>query len=297
MFCAGGRSPRHGRVSVKSLKKEMNPDKACTDIVPVPTEYPVKPKALDRAFFIGGDSLPPRLEVPAISDLGNSLAEALENIRALLSFGVSLYFTNDSLSSDDKKFTELVRNLDLIAGDKARQASEHILNVRTERSKEGDPVSVSSYGYERVNGEWKVNLSEAKRVKTAFYLASQCACYMDIRDALNRMEEEEGTGVIWNQTRLRYLLLNERYKGDMLTNKTWSWFEDGKRKLQRNQGDREQFYVEDHHEPLVGTETFCLVREAVLEGWLKSNKTAPKGGEVERMMLVGDEDVLLKCVH
>ena len=239
----------------------------------------------------------PILTLAAITDLGSCLPEMLENICALLSSGVTLCFEEDKLCSDDKKFSDLIRVLSVIAEGRSRQASERIQTARIERSKEGDPVSISSYGYRRVNGKWEIEPSEARRVKMAFYLASQCACYMDIRNALDKMEEADKSGDTWNQTRLRYLLLNERYKGDMLTNKTWSSMEGGKRKARRNRGNREQFYVEDHHEPLVGAETFDLVGEAVREGRLKSNKKHAEDVQVKKMMQVGSSDPLLKCVH
>ena len=239
----------------------------------------------------------PVLETPAVSDLGDTLPEALENIHTLLSFGVTMHFTEDNLSSTDPKFAELLRMLDMIAEDASKRMTERILAAREERSKDGVPVSVSAYGYKKVNGEWKVDELAARRVKTAFYLASQCICYMEIRKKLDKMEKEEGTGVAWNQVKLRYLLLNERYKGDILTNKHTNIVEGGRKKEVKNHGKCRQYYLEGHHEPLVGAETFDLVQEAVLEGWLKSNKTTPENGIVEKMMRTGAADPLLKCAH
>ena len=142
-------------------------------------------QASENANFplLSGFAQSPKLEIPAISDLGNTLAEVLENIHTLLSFGVKLHFPKDGLSSADAKFKELIGTLDLIAEENARRMTERVLSVREERSEDGDPVCVSSYGYKRMNGVWAVEPSEAKRVKTAFYLASQCACYMYIRKA------------------------------------------------------------------------------------------------------------------
>ena len=45
-----------------------------------------------RFPLLSGFAKSPKLKIPAISDLGNTLSEALENIHTLLSFGVTLHF-------------------------------------------------------------------------------------------------------------------------------------------------------------------------------------------------------------
>ena len=46
-----------------------------------------------------------------------------------------------------------------------------------------------------------------------------CHNYKEIRTALNRLEEAEGTGKVWNGTPLRNLLTNLACIGDYLSNK------------------------------------------------------------------------------
>ena len=201
------------------------------------------------------------------------------------------------MSTSDSEFASLFHSLSAIANKESENLTEEILSRRASRSRKGDPITMSAYGYRRVKGKWEVDRSEAERVKKAFYLASQCNPYSVIRNMLDHMEERDKTGVAWTQQRLHYLLLNERYKGDVLTNKNCSIVTVGGKKEIRNRGTREQFYINDHHEALVGGETFDLVREAVLEGFLKTNR--PSGLDTDcdlvcRMMKAGSEDPLLK---
>lgn len=91
----------------------------------------------------------------------------------------------------------------------------------------------------------------------------------DILNALNNMELSENTGAYWSHHRVYYLLKNEVYKGDIVTHKTYKKdYLSGK--VVKNHGEREQFYIEDHHEPIVKPEVFDRVNRLISCGLLSS---------------------------
>ena len=77
-----------------------------------------------------------------------------------------------------------------------------------------------------------------QRVRYAFQSAGRVACYQEILKGLNAMEQEEDTGLVWENNRLTTLLRHEAYIGDVLTNKSYC----PARHVQvANRGERDQY--------------------------------------------------------
>ena len=108
-------------------------------------------------------------------------------------------------------------------------------------------------------GLQNVNLhpGEIVEVHPALYEAFEC------------LEEAEGTDKVWSGARIKTYLVNEAYRGDILTNK-WVKLDYLAGKQVPNKGQQEQFYLEQHHEPLVDTEVFDTVQEYVQKGYLNT---------------------------
>lgn len=142
---------------------------------------------------------------------------------------------------------------------------------------EGIPTGRVTYGYRRVNkaGEWRIEESEARRVRYAFDQAAKGVCYKDIRAGLDRMEKAENTGVSWtqNRNRLTKLLKHIAYQGDYITDCYYTTYgKNGKRYSKLNKGERPQVHLEDHHEPIVSREQFERVQTLMQMGLLDSGR-------------------------
>ena len=83
------------------------------------------------------------------------------------------------------------------------------------------------------------------------------------------MDKEAGIERPWSHQRMVYMLTHEVYIGDVLTNKSFK--SDANRQV-KNRGERDQYYIEGHHEPTVSKEVFVRVRELVKRGLLNSGK-------------------------
>lgn len=105
-----------------------------------------------------------------------------------------------------------------------------------------------------------INPVEAVRVKIAFLMAANGYEFTEIAQRLNQLEEQEPTRKEWNSRIVKRLLTSEAYAGDVLTNKTLMWQVGEARKQIVNDGHADQYYIEEHHESLVGRELYELVR-------------------------------------
>ena len=122
-------------------------------------------------------------------------------------------------------------------------------------------ASNQPYGYDKINGRLVINEEEAEIVRRIFneYLS---------RFGLNsicRNLNADGiimgkSGIEWKKKAVRYILTNEKYIGDCLWQKSYTEnvfpF-----KKPKNRGEADQYYVTDHHEPIISREIFETVQE------------------------------------
>ena len=66
---------------------------------------------------------------------------------------------------------------------------------------------------------------------------------------------------------MRLTLINEAYRGDILTNKKVVLDYLTKKRIV-NKGQMEQYYLEQHHDPIIAPEIFDTVQEYVKQGYL-----------------------------
>ena len=92
---------------------------------------------------------------------------------------------------------------------------------------------------------------------------------------MDKMEDEENTGVSWSQNRNRLpnMLRNVAYMGDYWTDCYYTAYgKNGHRYSKRNRGERAQVHLEDHHEGIVSREEFERVQTMMQMGLLHSGR-------------------------
>jgi hypothetical protein len=100
---------------------------------------------------------------------------------------------------------------------------------------------VHSYGYEIYKQIYELSGNQYELKEATLYTAF-------------RRLEQEGYIKWWDST-ISGMLENEKYKGDVLQGKTFTVDPISKRRLD-NYGEEDQFYVKNHHEPIVSEEIF-----------------------------------------
>lgn len=201
----------------------------------------------------------------SISRFGRNMENVLASIRELQKLHVRVIFEKEGLDTKDQQSEIIFGIMATIAEEESRSIAENLHWGRKARLKKGRPYGEVSYGYrEKKDHTWVIYEPEAERVRTAFRMALDHHNYTEIRMALQEMEDRDGTGRTWIQSTLQYLLVNPYYTGSYISNKTIETVVGGKGKVRRdNSGERGQFIIENHHEPLISKEDFETVEELV----------------------------------
>ena len=198
----------------------------------------------------------------SISRFARNLRDCLTTIDHLKQLGLPVLFEKEGINTMDNKSELLLNILAIIAEEESISIGQNMRWAYERRNAAGDPFHKAPYGYRRdkKTNRWYIHESEARRVRYAFQSAGRGACYQEILKGLNAMEQEEDTGLVWENNRLTTLLRHEAYIGDVLTNKSYC----PARHVQvANRGERDQYYIESHHEPVIDRETFDRVQELV----------------------------------
>lgn len=203
----------------------------------------------------------------SISRFARNLADCLDCIQTLKRHGIPVVFEKEGINSFDPGCDMMLSVLASLAQEEANSLSQNVRWSLERRNAAGRPNRAARYGYTKVKLDdgrtiWTINEAEAERVRLAFRMAAGGAKYKAIIMALNTMETNAGTGVRWTQNRIYTMLKSEVYIGDILTNQYFTPDYVNK-KVKRNHGQRPQYYIEGHHEPIISKATFERVRDLI----------------------------------
>ena len=213
----------------------------------------------------------------SISRFSRNMLDCVTVVRRLKEMGISVIFERECINTMDRQSELFFHILAIIAEEESRSIGKNLKMGISGLHDKGIPTGRVTYGYRRVNntGTWRIEESEARRVRYAFNQAAKGVCYKDIRAGLDRMEMEENTGVSWskNRKRLTALLRHMAYKGDYMTDCYYTTYgKNGKRYSKFNKGECIRIHLEDHHEPIVSREQFERVQTLMQMGLLDSGR-------------------------
>ena len=215
----------------------------------------------------------------SISRFARNMAECMKTIRHLKELGVVMVFERENLRTDTLGVDLILSIMATIAEEESHSISQNMLQVRNYKNSVGEPFDHPCYGYRKVGKGWKVEPTEAERVRRVYQMAAEGCTYDEMLDEMLRMEEVQPTRR-WSKAAIRYMLLNERYTGNYLTNKVAAVITDEGKRVVRNDGLATQYMIEGHHEALVSEELHHLVGKMVLAG-------VPQGNRKNRSMFDG----------
>lgn len=213
----------------------------------------------------------------SVSRFARNLADCVDCVRQLKERGIPVLFEKEGFSSMDGGCEFILSVLATMAQEEVNNLSQNIRWSLEHRNASGNPVRAARYGYQKRLDEhgkkvWQICEPEAKRVRLAFRMAAQGQNYRMIISALNNMEVKQGSDVCWTHARLYGMLKSEAYIGDILTNKCYKPDFLSKRVV-KNTGQRAQYYLEGHHEPIIDRDTFEKVGNLINQNALRTKKT------------------------
>ena len=227
----------------------------------------------------------------SVSRFSRNMGDCLHFVNKLRMLNIPVIFEKEHISSLDKNAELFLSILASMAQEEVGHLSRNIRWAHVHAAELGKPIRKAAYGYrQNKKREWIIYEPEAKRVRLAFRLAAELKSYTDIVDSLNALESLEKTGVRWSQARIYRMFRNEAYRGDVLTHKTYKP-DYILAKQKKNNGEREQYYIEDHHQPIIPVEVFDQV-QAIIDANLLNTLAYRMREKVEHQQWIDIEERL-----
>ncbi len=185
----------------------------------------------------------------SISHFGRNTLDTLKTLYELFNLGVKVYFEKENLNNYDKEIRTMMEIYAGFAQEESKNMSNNIKWGIRERMREGKVClnCTRFLGYTNI-------------VRKIFELYLNGFVVRKIKKYL----EENGIKTvtskdIWNTSTIDRILLNEKYVGDVLMQKSFTEnFLTGKRK--KNEGELVMYFIENDHEPIVSKEVFDEVQ-------------------------------------
>lgn len=222
-------------------------------------------KSLDKLLRNAGKGKIDYIITKSIGRVSRDTLEVLKIIRFLRERGIDMHFENEKLDSieADKEFEITLRGM--LAQDESRNISENIQWGIQHKFEKGEIVTKykNFMGYTCVDGEIVIVSEQAEIVRKIFDLYLQGLSLGQIKSYLETKGIKTVTGKDdWNAKTIRGMLMNEKYKGDTMLQKTFTEdFMTGKKR--KNNGQRNKYYVKDSHPAIVSAEVFDKVQEEI----------------------------------
>lgn len=197
----------------------------------------------------------------SIARFSRSTADTIHAIRKLRTKEIGIYFMEQNIDTMSEAGDFVIETLAAVAEMESASISENTKVILDLMNARGTPLRRSAYGYRKEGKAWYVIPEQALRVKLAFLMAAEGYSFTEIARKLNIFEEKDRTGRVWDIGKVRYLLTNEVYIGDILTNKhVVIWDETGRKEV-KNDKLEDKYYISGHHEPIVGNRLFEMISE------------------------------------
>lgn len=199
--------------------------------------------------------------IKSISRFARNTTECLETIRKLIKLKVFIYFEKENINTGDMESELLLTIFSSLAESESVSISENEKWSIEKRFQNGTYiVAYPPYGYKNEDGLMVIDENEVEVVR---YIFSECLAGKGghlIARALNEKGIPTRKKREWTSGTVLSILRNEKYKGDVLFQKT---FTDDTFARHINNGEKNQYYITEHHEAIVTAENFNLVQSMI----------------------------------
>lgn len=224
----------------------------------------------------------------SVSRFARNTVDSLTTVRKLKEKGIEIYFEKENIWTLDSKGELLITIMSSLAQEESRSISENTTWGQRKRMADGHGcVSFSTFlGYDKgPNGEFVINEEQAKIVRRIYSGFLQGDSLSRITKGLTNDGIKTPSGKDkWYISTVKSILSNEKYKGDCLMQKYYT--EDFlTKKLVKNQGELQQYYVKNHHPAIVSEDVFDQAQIRLNEMNNKRNKGVR---EFSSMIVCGD---------
>lgn len=199
--------------------------------------------------------------VKSISRFARNTETVLKFTRELKSIGVGIFFELQNINTLSGAGELMLTILAAFAQAESEGASANAKMTYKRKFESGIPAHglESTFGYKaNAQGDIVVDEEKAAVVRQIFDLAEQGIWPSKIKQYLNKNGVLGCAGGDWDDTAVFRVLHNVSYKGDLILQKT---YRDSRRKQRKNEGQVDQWYIAENHQPIVPPDQWDKVQE------------------------------------
>lgn len=213
--------------------------------------------------------------VKSISRFARNTETVLKFTRELKSIGVGIFFEIQNINTLSGAGELMLTILAAFAQVESEGASANAKMTYKRKFESGIPAHglESTFGYKaNAQGDIVVDEEKAAVVRQMFDLAEQGIWPSKIKQYLNKNGVPGCAGGDWDDTAVFRVLHNVSYKGDLILQKT---YRDSRRKQRKNEGQVDQWYIAENHQPIVPPKQWDKVQEILRKRSEHLQKPAP----------------------
>jgi len=199
----------------------------------------------------------------SVSRFARNTVDTLTTVRKLKDKGVEVYFQKEGIYTLDSKGELLITIMSSLAQEESRSISENVTWGMRKRFADGKVSLPYKHflGYKKgENGLPEIVEREAETVRLIYRMFLEGKTAGAIARHLIDIGVPTPTGKqSWNPATVKNILKSEKYKGSAILQKTYTTdFLTKKKKV--NEGEIQQFYVENSHPAIVSPEVYDMVQ-------------------------------------
>lgn len=209
----------------------------------------------------------------SISRFARNIVDSIKYIRELKSLGISIYFEKENIDTGEMTSEMMVALYSVFAQAESESTSNNVKLGKRFNYKAGKvPMMYGTLlGYRKgKDGEPEVIPEEAEIIETIYSKYLEGYSYQKIADYLkeNGIKTKKGN-TDWKRSVVQRILHNEKYKGDVLVQKTYV-VDLFTKKIAKNTGELPMYLIKNHHIPIINPEVYDRVQvEAARRNSLK----------------------------
>ena len=207
-----------------------------------------------------------RILVKSSSRFARNTKESLAAVRELKSLNISVYFEEQNIDTAQVSGEVLIAMFATLAQRESEAISERVRwSYRVRMSKGRFSTCKAPYGYRLVKDHLEIQEDEASIIRHIFdrYLAGVSMENIAKEITALGCPTRDGTQY-WQLTSIQYILQNEKYAGDSLSQKKYTT-RSFPRQQKINHGERKQYLVIDSHPAIISREIFQKVQELLTQ--------------------------------
>lgn len=214
----------------------------------------------------------------SISRFARNTLDTLKYVRLLKGKNVAVFFEEENINTLTMDGELLLVILSSVAQQEVENISANVKKGLKMKMQRGELVGFQGclgYDYDPETKSISVNDKEAEIVRYIFdrYLGGM-GCGIIARE-LGELGYKTPRGYDkWCDTTVMGIIKNEKYKGDIRQGKTFTVDPISKRRLD-NFGEEDQFYMSEHHEPIISVEDFEAAQQIRMRR--AANRFQPNG--------------------